>query len=197
MGGIQIGTGTKLSSVEKMFTEGAVHLTENKFDFMIEGDGFFRVQKDNGDTVYTRSGNFSKDNNGRLVSSDGFPLLPEITVPSDAKDFHVGFDGTVTVKVNGETQEIGQILIADFVNPAGLVSVGGNNYSPSRASGDPITGTPNQNGFGKIAQGQLESSNVNIVEEMVNMITGQRAYEINSKVIQTGDQILQATTNIR
>lgn len=195
--GIQIGAGTKLSSVDKMFTEGAIQVTGNELDFMIEGKGFFRVQKDDGEIAYTRDGHFSKDNNGRLVTADGMPLVPEIIIPPGAQNFHVGYDGTVTVKIAGETQELGQIQIADFINPTGMVSLGKNYYSPSRASGEAIVGNPNQNGLGRIGQSQLESSNVNIVEEMVNMITGQRAYEINSKVIQTGDQILQTATNIR
>lgn len=196
-GGIQIGTGVKLSSVDKMFTEGAVQVTGNELDFMIEGDGFFRVQKDDGRVAYTRDGHFSKDNSGRLVTADGYALLPEITIPENARNFHVGYDGVVTVKVEGESQEIGQLMLTSFVNPSGLVSVGGNYYEPSRASGEPLTGVPNQNSLGRIGQYELESSNVNIVEEMVNMITGQRAYEINSKVIATGDQMLQTTTNVR
>lgn len=195
--GIQIGTGTKLSSVDKMFSEGAIQVTGNKLDLMVEGDGFFRVQRDDGEIIFTRDGHFSKDNGGRVVSADGYPLIPEIIIPQGAQDFHVGYDGTVTIKMGGETQELGQILLADFINPSGLVTLGGNYYSPSRSSGESVTGVPNQNGLGRIGHQQLESSNVNIVEEMVNMITGQRAYEINSKVIQTGDQILQATTNIR
>lgn len=195
--GIQIGSGSKLSSVDKMFKPGSINLTGNEFDFMIEGDGFFRIQRDDGTIAYTRDGHFSKDDTGRLVSSDGFPLVPEITIPQGSKDFHVGYDGTVTVKVAGETQELGVIQLASFINPTGLVSTGGNYYTPSKASGEPIVGTPNQNGMGRIGQRQLETSNVNIVEEMVNMITGQRAYEINSKVIQTGDQMLQTTTNVR
>jgi flagellar basal-body rod protein FlgG len=195
--GIQIGAGTKLSSVDKMFTEGSIQVTGNEFDMMIEGKGFFRVQKDDGEIAYTRDGHLSKDNGGRLVTSDGFPIVPEIVIPPEAKDFHVGYDGTVTVKIGAETQELGQIQIADFINPTGLVSVGSNYFSPSRSSGDPTVGNPNQGGMGRIGQAQLESSNVNIVEEMVNMITGQRAYEINSKVIQTGDQMLQTTTNVR
>ena len=195
--GIQIGTGTKLSSVDKMFTEGAIQVTGNELDLMIEGDGFFRIQKDDGEIAYTRDGHFSKDNGGRVVTADGYPLVPEIIIPQGAQDFHVGYDGTVTVKIAGESQEIGQILLADFVNPTGLVSLGGNYNAPSRSSGEPVIGVPNQNGLGRLGHQQLESSNVNIVEEMVNMITGQRAYEINSKVIQTGDQMLQTTTNIR
>jgi flagellar basal-body rod protein FlgG len=195
--GIQIGAGAKLSSVDKMFTRGPTQITGNDFDFMIEGDGFFRIQKDDGSIAYTRDGHLSKDNGGRLVTADGFPVIPEIIVPSGAQDFHVGFDGTVTVKIAGESQELGQIGVSDFINPTGLAAVGGNYYVPSRSSGEPIDGIANQNGLGRIAQRQLEGSNVDIVEEMVNMITGQRAYEINSKVIQTGDQMLQTTTNIR
>lgn len=195
--GIQIGTGAQLSSVDKSFTEGSIQLTDNPLDFMIEGDGFFRVQQDNGEIVYTRSGHFSKDSSGRVVTAEGYPLIPEITVPQDAKNLLVGTDGVVTVKIEGETQEIGQVIIADFVNPTGLVSLGGNNYRTSRASGEPIVGVPSQAGLGQLKHKQLESSNVDIVTEMVNMITGQRAYEINSKVIQTGDQMLQTTTNIR
>lgn len=195
--GIQIGTGSKLSSVDKMFTEGSIKVTGNELDFMVEGEGFFSVQRDDGEVLYTRDGHFSKDPTGRLVTSDGYPVQPEITIPQGAQNMHVGYDGTVTVKINGATQELGQILVADFINPSGLVSLGGNYYSPSRASGEAVVGVPNQNGLGRIAQSQLESSNVNIVEEMVNMISGQRAYEINSKVISAGDQMLQTTANLR
>lgn len=172
--GIQIGAGTKLSSVDKMFTEGSVQVTGNELDFMIEGDGFFRVQHDDGEIVYTRDGHFQKDNAGRLVTNDGYPLVPEIIIPQGAQNFHVGYDGAVTVKIAGQTQEIGQITLADFINPSGLVSRGGNYYSPSRSTGDPVVGAPNQNGMGKIGQSQLESSNVNIVEEMVNLTTNSR-----------------------
>jgi flagellar basal-body rod protein FlgG len=195
--GIQIGSGSKLSSVDKMFTQGAIQVTNNELDMMVEGQGFFRAQRDDGTTLYTRDGHFSKDDAGRIVTADGYPVLPEITIPSGADSFHVGHDGIVSVKIAGETQEIGQIQVANFINPSGLVSTGGNYYLPSRASGEAIVGAAGTNGLGRIAQSQLESSNVNIVEEMVNMITGQRAYEINSKVIQTGDQMLQTTNNMR
>lgn len=195
--GIQIGAGARLASVDKLYTEGASKVTERNLDFMVEGPGFFRVQRDDGSVAYTRDGRFDKDNNGRLVTADGFPVVPEIVIPQGSSDFHVGLDGVVTVKVEGETQEIGQIQLAQFINPAGLQNIGRNLVTVSRASGDPVVGAPNLNGMGRIAQNQLESSNVNIVEEMVSMITGQRAYEINSKVIQTGDQMLQTTNNVR
>jgi flagellar basal-body rod protein FlgG len=195
--GIQIGAGARLASVDKLFTEGAAVVTERNLDLSIEGDGFFRVQKDDGSIGYTRDGHLNKDNGGRLVTADGFPIVPEITIPQGSTDFHVGLDGIVTVKVGGESQEIGQIQLASFINPSGLVSLGRNLFGSSRASGEPVVGPANQNGVGRIAQNQLEASNVNIVEEMVNMITGQRAYEINSKVVTTGDQMLQATNQIR
>lgn len=198
-GGIQIGAGSRTSSVDKMFSQGAVRMTERPLDLMVEGDGFFQVERSDGTIAYTRDGHFSTDNSGRLVTADGFPVLPEIVVPANVRGeaVNVGMDGVVTVKLGQETQEIGRIELAAFVNPVGLRSEGRNLYTPTVASGDPILSTANQDGVGSIAQGQLEASNVNIVEEMVNMITGQRAYEINSKVIQTGDQMLQTTTNIR
>jgi flagellar basal-body rod protein FlgG len=195
--GIQIGSGTRLSSVDKMFTTGAVKLTGNETDFMVEGQGFFRVQLEDGTTAYTRDGNFKWDNSGRLVTADGFPLVDEITRPQGATNMTVGMDGVVTVNVGAEKQDIGQIQLANFINPMGLQSKGRNLYTATEASGEPVVGIANQNGTGAIYHAQLEAANVNIVEEMVNMISGQRAYEMNSKVIQTGDQMLQATVAIR
>jgi len=195
--GIQVGSGVRLSAVDKVFKEGGIKVTDREMDLMIEGDGFFRIQRDDGSIAYTREGHFNKDATGRLVNADGFPMVPEIVIPENAQNFHVGLDGIVTIKVNGETQEIGQVQLATFINPTGLDSLGRNLYGVTRASGDPVVGVANQNGFGRIAQNQLESSNVNIVEEMVNMISGQRAYEINSKVITTSDQMLQATNQVR
>lgn len=195
--GIQIGSGARLSSVDKMFTTGAVKMTGNETDFMVEGQGFFRVQLEDGSTAYTRDGNFKWDNGGRLVTADGFPLVDEIVRPQGATNLVVGMDGVVTVNANGEKQEIGQIQLANFINPMGLQSKGRNLYSATEASGEPVVGVANQNGMGAVYHGQLEAANVNIVEEMVNMISGQRAYEMNSKVIQTGDQMLQATVAIR
>jgi flagellar basal-body rod protein FlgG len=196
-GGIQVGSGAKLQSVDKMFTTGAIRMTGNDSDMMIMGDGFFRVQMDDGTTAFTRDGNFKWDNNGRLVTSDGFPVLEEIVKPAGATELVVGMDGVVTVNVNGEKQEVGQIQLANFINPTGLMARGRNLYTVTEASGEALVGVANQNGVGAIYHNQLEASNVNIVEEMVNMISGQRAYEMNSKVIQTGDQMLQATVAIR
>jgi flagellar basal-body rod protein FlgG len=197
--GVQIGGGSKVSSVEKMFTEGAIRLTQKSTDLMIEGEGFFRIQKDDGTIAYTRDGGFKTDNTGKIVNADGFPLVPEIVVPPGTTHdkIHVGLDGIVSIRAGQETQEIGQIQLANFINPAGLDSLGRNLYGSTAASGEAVIGTPNSIGYGALAQGQLEASNVNIVEEMVNMISGQRAYEINSKVIQTGDQMMQQTNNIR
>jgi len=197
--GIQIGAGSEVSSVEKMFKEGSVIQTGKETDLMIQGEGFFRVQRDDGRVAYTRDGSFKWDSGGRLVTADGFPVVPEIAIPPGVahNKFNIGLDGSVTVRVGEEVQEIGQIQLANFINPAGLDSLGRNLYGATVASGDPAVGAANQDGVGSIAQRQLESSNVNVIEEMVNMITGQRAYELNSKVIQTGDQMLQQTNNIR
>lgn len=195
--GIQIGSGSRLSSVDKMFTTGSVKMTGNEDDFMVEGAGFFRVQMEDGSVAYTRDGNFKWDNAGRLVTADGFPLVDEINRPAGATELVVGLDGVVTVNINGEKQEVGQIQLANFINSTGLMSKGRNLYVATEASGEPIVGVANQNGMGAIHHKQLEAANVNIVEEMVTMITGQRAYEMNSKVIQTGDQMLQSTVAIR
>lgn len=195
--GIQIGSGARLSSVDKMFTTGSIKMTGNEDDFMVEGAGFFRVQMEDGQTAFTRDGNFKWDNTGRLVTADGFPLVDEIVRPAGATELVVGLDGVVTVNIGGEKQDVGQIQLANFINPTGLMSKGRNLYSATEASGEPIVGVANQNGMGAIFHKQLEAANVNIVEEMVSMITGQRAYEMNSKVIQTGDQMLQSTVAIR
>lgn len=197
--GIQIGAGTEVASVEKLFAPGSAIITDKETDLMIEGEGFFRVQLDNGTIAYTKNGNFKWDNTGRLVTSDGFPLVPEVTIPQGLpKDkINIGIDGTVSIRDGETVQELGQMQLANFINPAGLDSLGRNLFGATAASGEPIVGTASQNGFGAIAQGQLEGSNVSIIEEMVNMITGQRAYELNSKVIQTSDQMLQQTNNVR
>jgi len=197
--GIQIGHGTRPSTVLKIFTQGTMENTENELDLAIEGDGFFQIILPNGETAYTRDGAFKLDNDGRVVNSDGFALEPEITIPSDTRSISVGMDGTVSVLQAGDTipSEIGTIELARFVNPAGLVSTGRNLYITSEASGDEMTGIPGEDGLGTIAQGFLEMSNVSVVDEMVNMITAQRAYETNSKSIQTADEMLQLANNIK
>jgi flagellar basal-body rod protein FlgG len=197
--GIQVGTGVRPAATQKMFTQGEFENTQNELDMAIEGDGFFQVLQPNGETAYTRAGAFKLDNEGRVVTSDGFPMEPELTVPDDAVGISIGIDGTVSVLLAGETEptEIGNIELAEFINPAGLKSIGRNLFTPTGASGDATTGTPGEDAFGNIAQGYLESSNVSVVDEMVNMIVAQRAYETNSKTIQASDEMLQTANNLR
>ena len=197
--GIQLGHGTRPVAVQKVFTQGDFQNTSNELDWAIEGDGFFQIELPNGETSYSRSGEFKLDADGRIVNPDGFPLLPQLTVPTDTVSISVGMDGTVSVIQAGDStpSEIGSIQLARFVNPAGLRSLGKNLLVPTEASGDEITGTPGENGLGTIAQGFLEMSNVSVVDEMVSMITAQRAYETNSKVIQTSDDMLQMANNLK
>ncbi|MGD8290241.1 MAG: flagellar basal-body rod protein FlgG [Desulfobacterales bacterium] len=197
--GIQLGHGTRPSTVLKIFTQGNMENTQNELDLAIEGDGFFQITLPSGDTGFTRDGSFKLDSDGRIVNSDGFILEPEIAIPSDSLSISVGMDGTVSVLQAGEStpSEIGTIELARFVNPAGLISMGKNLFMTSEASGDEITGTAGQDGLGGLAQGFLEMSNVSVVDEMVNMITAQRAYESNSKAIQAADDMLQLANNIK
>ena len=197
--GIQLGHGTRPSAVLKMFSQGEMENTKNELDLAIEGDGFFQIILPNGETAFTRDGAFKLDRDGRIVNADGFLLEPEISIPSDAITISVGMDGTVSVLQAGDStpSEIGTIELARFVNPAGLISMGKNLFTTSEASGDEITGTAGEDGLGTIAQGFLEMSNVSVVDEMVNMITAQRAYETNSKAIQTADDMLQIANNIK
>ena len=197
--GIQLGHGTRPSTILKIFTQGNMENTQNELDLAIEGDGFFQISLPSGDTGFTRDGSFKLDSDGRIVNSDGFILEPEIAIPSDSLSISVGMDGTVSVLQAGESapSEIGTIELARFVNPAGLISMGKNLFMTSEASGDEITGTAGQDGLGALAQGFLEMSNVSVVDEMVNMITAQRAYESNSKAIQAADDMLQLANNIK
>ena len=197
--GIQIGNGSKLVSVEKSFEEGAIKMTNKDTDLAITGKGFFRVQIPDGSIAYTRDGTFRRNADGRLVTSEGLPLLPEIVVPTNTLNLRIGIDGVVTAKVSGELEprNLGQIQIANFINPAGLSASGRNLYAQTPASGEPTVTVAGENGTGIIEQGQLEASNVNIVEEMVQMIMGQRAYELNSKVIKTGDEMLASTNQMK
>jgi flagellar basal-body rod protein FlgG len=197
--GVQVGLGVRTAAVTKDFEVGPASMTKNPLDLQIEGNGFFPVQTSSGQIAYTRDGSFKKDPSGRIMDKNGNVLQPEITIPPGTSGIDIGPGGVVTVSVGESTepQVIGQIQLVSFVNPAGLKSLGKNLYMPSNASGVPIQGTPGETGLGELAQGQLEASNVNIVEEMVNMITAQRAYETNSKTMQAVDQMLQTTNNLR
>jgi flagellar basal-body rod protein FlgG len=197
--GIQVGLGTRPAATQKIFSQGDFQQTQNPLDLVIEGDGFFQIQMPNGNTAYTRDGSFKLDAQGRLVTSDGFPVDPEITIPPESTNISVGSDGTVSVLLPGQAtpQEVGQIQIAKFSNPAGLSSMGRNLFTTSAASGEPIIDSPGLNGLGSIGQGFVEMSNVKVVEEMVNLIVAQRAYEVNSKAIQTADDMLNIANNLR
>ena len=197
--GIQLGLGVRAAAVQRLFLEGDFQQTQNQLDIAIDGAGFYQIKQPDGETAYSRAGSFKLDSQGRVVDSDGFPLEPEITVPNDAVSISIGKDGTVSVLQAGNTasQQLGQIQLANFPNPAGLSGRGGNLFQRTTASGDPITGAPGQGGLGGLSQGVLEISNVSVVEEMVNLISGQRAYEINSKAIQASDEMLQTAANLR
>lgn len=197
--GIQVGLGTRPAAITRIFSQGDFQQTNNPLDLVIEGDGFFQVLLPNGTTAYTRDGTFKLDSQGRIVTADGYPLDPEITIPAEATSISIGSDGTVSVTMAGQTtpQELGQIQIAKFINPAGLNNLGRNLLAPTAASGEPIVDTPGLNGLGTIAYGFVEMSNVKVVEEMVNMIVAQRAYEVNSKAIQTADDMLSIANNLR
>ena len=191
--GMQIGTGVRAVATERMFTQGNPQLTGNSKDVMVNGSGFFPVLLPDGTQAYTRDGSFQSDANGRLVTSSGYAIEPAITIPANAEAITVGRDGTVSVKLPGAAAptQVGSLQLATFVNPAGLESRGENLYVETGASGNPNLNVPGTNGSGVLMQGYVESSNVNVVEEMVNMIQTQRAYEINSKAITTSDQMLQ------
>jgi flagellar basal-body rod protein FlgG len=197
--GIQVGHGSRPVASHKIFTEGDFQQTKNELDMAIEGNGFFQITQPTGEIAYSRDGAFKMDRDGRIVTSDGFLLEPEITIPSDSISLSIGIDGTVSVMQAGSSTptEIGTITLARFVNPAGLHSIGRNLYLPTNASGDAIVGTAGEDGIGSLAQGFLEMSNVSVVDEMVKMITAQRAYEINSKTIQAADDMLQQANNVK
>ncbi|MEJ8595833.1 flagellar basal-body rod protein FlgG [Helicobacter pylori] len=197
--GMEVGLGVRPSAITKMFSQGSPKETENNLDVAITGKGFFQVQLPDGTTAYTRSGNFKLDEQGNLVTSEGYLLIPQITLPEDTTQVNVGVDGTVSVTQGLQTTSnvIGQITLANFVNPAGLHSMGDNLFSITNASGDAIVGNPDSQGLGKLRQGFLELSNVRLVEEMTDLITAQRAYEANSKSIQTADAMLQTVNSLK
>ncbi|HRE15500.1 MAG TPA: flagellar basal-body rod protein FlgG [Rhodocyclaceae bacterium] len=196
--GLQLGTGVKPVSTARNFTQGNLQKTDNALDLAVQGNGFFQVLLPDGTTGYTRDGAFQKDNQGQLVTADGYPVQPNITIPANALSISVGQDGTVTVTQAGSaaTTQIGSIQVATFINPAGLQSIGQNLFLETAASGTPTPNTPGQNGAGLVSQGYVETSNVNVAEELVSMIQTQRAYELNSKVISTSDQMLGRLTQL-
>ena len=197
--GLHLGTGTRVVASEKLYTQGSLTQTGNVLDLSIEGRGFFQILLPDGSTAYTRDGSFKLDSQGNVVNASGYALQPPLSIPSDTQSITIGADGTVSVTQQGNAspQQIGTIQIVDFINSAGLQARGGNILLESAASGAPQVGNPGLNGLGSLNQGTLEASNVNVVEELVNMIEVQRAYEMNSKAISTTDQMLRyLTTNL-
>ncbi len=197
--GIQVGLGVRVAGTTRMFGQGPLQVTDNPTDIAIAGEGFYQVMMPDGTITYTRDSNWKIDANGQVVTHDGYLIEPPIVVPEDATDFSVSATGTVTIKTpgNDEAQEIGQIELARFVNTPGLKAVGKNFFVQTDASGDPIIGNPGDEGFGTLEQYTLEMSNVQVVEEMVEMIVAQRAYEANSKTITTADEFLRIANNLR
>ena len=196
--GLQLGTGVRPVATERIFTQGNLQQTSNNKDVAIQGSGFFQVLLPDGATAYTRDGSFQVDSQGQLVTSSGFVIQPALTIPANAESITVGRDGTVSVTQPGSAQpvQVGSLQLATFINPAGLQAMGENLYVETAASGNANTNTPGTNGAGLLSQGYVETSNVNVVEELVNMIQTQRAYEINSKAITTSDQMLQKLSQL-
>ncbi len=196
--GLTLGTGVRIVATEANYAQGSVTMTNGPLDMSINGHGFFQITLPDGTIAYTRDGSFTMDNQGNVVTASGYPLQPAITIPSGTQSVTVGADGVVTaVAASGKTTQIGQVQLADFINEQGLQQMGNNLAIESAASGSPQTGTPGANGLGVIQEGALETSNVNTVTELVNMIECQRAYEMNSKAITATDQMLQyLTTNL-
>ena len=198
--GLQLGLGTRTSSNEIIFTQGNFAQTDNPLDVVIQGNGFFQVRRAAGDLAYTRAGSFHLNKDGSIVTSDGDPIEPQITLPANAQNVAIATDGTVSYSQAGQTtsQQAGQIQIAGFPNPAGLNSVGRNLYLPTDASGEPTVANPGgQEGLGSLQQGYTEQSNVSIVEEFINLIVAQRAYEANSKVVKAADEMYQQVNNLK
>ncbi len=196
---LQVGDGTIPSATTKDFGQGDLTPTQNPLDFGIQGDGFFMIRKPDGTEAYTRDGSFKVSADGNIVTSDGYIVEPGLTIPQDVTALQVSSDGTVQATVSGQTNPVtlGQLQLAKFINPAGLSAIGNNLYVETPASGTPILGNPSSTGFGGIQQGYLESSNVSIVDEMVKMIEAERAYELNSKTIQTANNMIQLADNLK
>ncbi|MBA4389343.1 MAG: flagellar basal-body rod protein FlgG [Syntrophus sp. (in: bacteria)] len=197
--GVQIGLGAMLSSVQKIFQQGDYQKTENELDIAIEGNGFLQVTLPSGEKAYTRAGALKSDAEGRIVTTDGYPIEPSLTIPARTLNVSIESDGSISAQIQGQTtpQQIGRLELAIFPNSAGLRAMGKNLFLQTDASGTATTGNPGQNGIGTMLQGYLEGSNVNIMQEMINLIVGQRAYEVNSKAIQAADEMLQMANSLR
>lgn len=196
--GLQLGTGVRPVSTARIFTQGSLQKTDSALDIGVQGNGFLQILLPDGTTGYTRDGSFQKDNQGQIVTSDGYPVQPAITIPATATSVTIGTDGTVSITQTGTaaTTQIGSIQLATFINPAGLQSMGQNLFLETAASGTPTPNTPGTNGAGIVNQGYVETSNVNVAEELVTMIQTQRAYELNSKVVSTSDAMLGRLTQL-
>jgi flagellar basal-body rod protein FlgG len=197
--GLQVGSGVRIVATTRLEGQGTIKNTNNPLDLAIEGKGFFVVQQQDGTPAYTRAGNLKTDAQGRIVTAEGLPLEPPITIPPDALSVNIGSDGTVSVTTPGQQQpvQLGQIQTATFINPAGLNAIGHNLFIPSGSSGDPMIGPPTLDGRGSILQGSVEQANVEVVEEMIGLIAAQRSYEVNSKVISAADEMLRNATQLR
>ena len=196
--GVQVGAGVRVAAVARVLEQGNLNITDNKLDVAINGSGYFQVTLPSGDTAYTRAGNFKLSPEGMIVTADGYPVQPNITIPTDAVDISINSSGEVLVKLDGQTatQNVGQLQLATFANAAGLEATGDNLFLESGASGQSVTGNPGAPGFGRVTQGALETSNVNVVQEITTLITAQRAYEMNSKVIKTTDEMMQQASQM-
>ena len=197
--GIEVGLGARPTAINKIFSEGPLKQTDNQLDIAVTGRGFFKMELPDGTEVYSRNGAFKIDDNGTIVNSDGYKLVPEVVIPTGAQNISIGSDGIITVVQQGQTQatQVGQITTTNFINPAGLHSMGDNLYMETDSSGQAVEGTPGIDGLGSLRQGFVELSNVELVVELTDLITGQRAYDSNSKVITTSDEMLQTTNNLK
>jgi flagellar basal-body rod protein FlgG len=197
--GVQVGLGVRTAAIGRNTEQGPISITDNTYDLAIQGNGYFQVTLPTGEVAYTRAGNFAVDDQGQLVTAQGYLIEPNITVPAEAVDVNIGRDGIVEVRfaANPEPQQIGQLTLASFINPAGLDASGDNLFLETAASGQAVIGTPGEQGFGTLQQGALENSNVNAVTEISRLIEAQRAYELNTRVIAAVDELLQAVGNIR
>lgn len=197
--GVQVGAGVRIAAVARVLEQGNLTVTDNKLDLAINGSGYFQVTLPSGDTAYTRAGNFKLSPEGIIVTADGYPVQPNITIPAEAVDVAINPSGEVLVKLDGQvqSQNAGQLQLATFANAAGLEAVGDNLFLQTPASGQAVAGNPGNPGFGRVTQGALETSNVNIVQEITTLISAQRAYEMNSKIIKTTDEMMQQASQMR